>query len=339
MSPRGTVACKIDFDDSVHAVAFTPDSTRLAAGGGASLIEVRAIGTGPPLDVPVKGFVSDIAFSPDGTVLAAADGDQLFAWNGTSGVVLWQGAMEPGNSVNFLAFTPDGKTLVAATDMFVATFDAATGAPGPRTKVGQTIAGFDLSRDGTLLAVAIDENHGGDHRKAGSARVLEVPTGHERSRLTPENSVQDVAFSPDGSRVLLCSNDETTRLFAADSGKQLWINADTFVHHVAYDPTGKWTVVGGADGAARVLEAESGVERSRVEHDGAVTGVAFAPNGKWAASAAIDNVVHVFDVLTAKIRYQLSDVGEVQVLKFSPDSRWLGMAADRSALAIDNGDQ
>ena len=335
MSPPGTEALSIKSDGSVGAIAFSPDATRVGAGGGDSVIRVRAITTGPPLDVPADGFVSSIAFSPDGAAIAVADLDQLLVRNSTTGAVLWQGAVEPQNSVNFVVFSPDGKRLVAATDTLVAIFDAATGAPGVRKVVDQTIVGFDLSTDGSRLAVAIDENHGGNHRRAGSARVLDAMTGEEVSRHTPDDSVFAVAFSPDGSSVLYTSADGTTRMFTAATGKELWQNEDD-ANHLAFDPTGKWTVTGGSDGEARVLEAESGVEKTRgAPHDGAVTHVAFSPNGKWAASTGIDNVLHVFN-LEGNDRYK-SNTSEALAMRFSADSHWLGLGTVDGVVVFDNG--
>jgi WD40 repeat protein len=213
------------------------------------------------------------------------------------------------------------------------------------------IADADLSRDGTRIALAIDERHGGDHRLAGSARVVELGTGAERARLTPENAVFAVAFSPDGSSVVCCAADDTTRMFDASDGTQLWPLEDEVDDQVtapsclAFDPKGRWTVVGGSDGFARILEAESGVEKTRapkVEHGedapspGAVTHVGFSPDGKFAASACIDNVVRVFD-LNGRDRYVRS-TDEVTALRFSPDGRWLGIGCFGRALVIDNGD-
>ncbi|MFJ4584647.1 WD40 repeat domain-containing protein [Streptomyces echinatus] len=354
MSQPGTVALTVEHNGSVQAIAFSPDSTRFASGGGDSLVRVRAVGTGAPLDAPSEGSVTGIDFSPDGAAFAVADFEQVFLRSGSTGKVIWQGPLDPGNSVNTVRFGPNG-TLVAATDTSVAVLDGSTGAVTRRIPVDTPlIAGLDLSRDGTRIALAIDERHGGNHRQAGSARVLALATGAEIGRLTPENAVFAVAFSPDASLVLCCAADDTVRMFEAEGGTQLWPAEGeeqdedervTAVHCLAFDPKGRWTVVGGADGFARVLEAESGVERGRVpkldpgQSDpqfGAVTHVAFAPNGKAAASASIDNVVRVFNP-EGKEHYTVS-TDEVLAMEFSPDGRWLGVGCFDRALVIDNGE-
>ncbi|GAA3102865.1 hypothetical protein GCM10010520_55000 [Rhizobium viscosum] len=352
MGQPGNVALTVEHDGSVEAIAFSPDGSRFASGGGDTMLRVRTVGTGAPLDVPSEGFVSSIAFSPDATTFAVADFEQVHVRDGSTGAAIWSGPIEAGTSVNVVRFTPDGTMLVAATDMVVALFDSANGAPGLRIPVDRPlIADLDLSRDGTRIALAIDERHGGDHRNAGSARVLEVATGTELGRLTPDNAVFAVAFNPDGSVVLCSAADDTVRMFEAEGGAQLWPTEDevdedvTAPNSVAFDPRGRWIVVGGADGFARILEAESGVERGRAPKAppglpdpgfGAVTHVAFGPNGKVAASASIDNVVRLFN-LDGKEHYAVN-TDEVLAMAFSPDGRWLGLGCRGHAVVIDNGD-
>ncbi|MGW8631823.1 WD40 repeat domain-containing protein [Streptomyces sp. NPDC055793] len=353
MSEPGTVALRAPQDGSVQAIAFSPDSKRFAGGGSDTRLRVRSIGIGaPPLEVPTDGSVTGIAFSPDGTRIAVADFEQVFLRDGTTGTALWQGPLAPGTSVNSVRFAPDGH-LIATTDTLVAVLDQASGESTRRITVDPPlIADADLSRDGSRIALAVDERHGGNHRHAGSARVHDLATGKELGRLTPQDAVLAVAFSPDGLRVLCCAADDTTRMFEAETGKQVWPTPEepdeqvTAPSCLAFDPKGKWTVVGGSDGFARVLDAETGIERGRAprlnpgspedQSFGAVTHVAFSPNGKHAAGASVDNAVRLFDI-EGKELYTVP-TEEVLALRFSPDGRWLGVGTMNGALVIDNGE-
>jgi WD40 repeat protein len=93
-----SIALTVEHDGDVQAIAFSPDSTRFASGGGDSLLRVRAVGVGPPLDVPAPGFTSGIAFSLDGAHFAVADFEQVFLRSASTGAVLWQRSVEPGSS-------------------------------------------------------------------------------------------------------------------------------------------------------------------------------------------------------------------------------------------------
>lgn len=353
MSEPGTVALRAPQDGTVQAVAFSPDSKRFASGGSDTRLRVRSIGIGAsPLEVTTDGSVSGLAFSPDGTRIAVADFEQVFLRDSSTGTALWQGPLDPGNSVNTVRFGPDGR-LTAATDTLIAVLDQASGEIKQRITVDPPlIADVDLSRDGTRIALAVDERHGGNHRHAGSARVHELATGKELGRLTPQDAVFAVAFSPDGLHVLCCAADDTTRMFEAQTGKQVWPTPEetddqvTAPNCLAFDPKGKWTAVGGSDGFARVLDADTGVERGRApklnpgspedQSFGAVTNVAFSPNGKHAASASIDNVVRLFNI-EGKELYTVP-TEEVLALRFSPNGRWLGVGTMNGALVIDNGE-
>ncbi|NUO43756.1 MAG: WD40 repeat domain-containing protein, partial [Streptomyces sp.] len=167
MSEPGTVALPVKHDGSVQAIAFSPDSTRFAGAGSDSLLRIRPIGIGVPLDVPVDGSVTGIAFSPDGTRIAVADFESVSLRDSKTGAVVWQGPLDPGNSVNTVRFAPDGR-VIAVTDTLVAVLEQATGATIKRITVDPPlIADVDLSRDGTRIALAIDERHGGNHKFAG----------------------------------------------------------------------------------------------------------------------------------------------------------------------------
>jgi len=343
MVEAGTIQQTIQHDGSVDAIAFSRDSKRLGTGGGGTKVLIRAVEAGAPVDIAVRGFVSSLAFSPDGAKLAIADLDQVLVYDSTQNATaedqaLWKGPIEASQSVNYVTFSPDGKSVIAATDTLVAVLNSQTGEKVRSFPLVQTIADVDLSADGSLIAVAIDERHGGNHHNAGSARVLDVAGGTERTQLTPppDNAVFAVAFFPDGKAVLCGSADGFTRVFSSQDGTEVVDRIDIEASHLAVDPMGRWVILGDADGFARVFDRSLLAERSRAEHIGAVTHVAFAPNGKVAASTGVDNVLKVFRVDPKKELYGPSTL-EVLAMEFSPDSRWLALGHRESAVVYSNG--
>ncbi len=353
MTQPGAVLLTVPHDGSADAVAFSADSKHIASGGSSTTIDIRAVGTGQQHTIPAKGFVTSLAFAPDGATIAVADFDTVAVWDAGSGAApLWSGPIQAQQSVNTVRFTRDGATVIATTDTLVAVLNAKTGEVLRQWNVEVQIAEVDLSADGTSLAVAIDQRHGGNHQNAGAAVIFDVASGQERQRITPTGAVYAVAFDPD-TTVLLCAYandptgaaDATVALFslsktvsATTPAKPEW-TLPVDATGLAFGPDnddGQSVVVGGADGLARVLDRSTGIERSRVDHDGAVTHVAFAPNGKWAASTGVDNRLQVFSTTAQATLY---DVGtaEVHALAFSADTRWLALGQVGSAAVYDNG--
>ena len=92
----------------VSCLAFSPDGTALAGGGGSvELWDVKAR-TSRRLAAAEGGVVRTLAFAPDGKTLAGASADRVTVWDVATGeeIVTFYGAAP-------LAFTPDGKTLIA----------------------------------------------------------------------------------------------------------------------------------------------------------------------------------------------------------------------------------
>ncbi len=110
--------------------------------------------------------------------------------------------------------------------------------------------------------------------------LLRIFAGHS-------DSVNSVAFSPDGKLVLTGSDDWTTRLWETGSGKQVgtfvgnyWPSGHT---SAAFSPDGKLVLIGSGDGTTRLCETESGKQVGTFEVKGnlsSVNSVAFSPDGK-----------------------------------------------------------
>jgi hypothetical protein len=199
----------------VHAVAFSPDCTRLATGGRGI---VRVWGLQPTAvvrDMPIgrRATVSALAFSPDGARLAGAIGQTARIWNLSTGEQELEVTPE-ASALLAVAFSPDGTRLAGAVSPAVWIWDASTGEQQLElTPRGYQVQAVGFSPDGARLATGSD----------GFAQVWDAASGHLELAKTDTNysSVFAVAFSPDGSLLAAGGSDRSARIWdiAAGPGK------------------------------------------------------------------------------------------------------------------------
>jgi S1-C subfamily serine protease len=109
--------------------------------------------------------------------------------------------------------------------------------------------------------------------------------------------VQSAAFSPDGKRVLTASNDNTARLWAADTGQDIAVlkGHSNRVQRAAFSPDGKRVVTASEDSTARLWAAETGQEIAVLKgHSSPVVSASFSPEGKRVVTASEDSTAQIW---------------------------------------------
>jgi WD40 repeat protein len=153
------------------------------------------------------------------------------------------------------------------------------------------------------------------------------------SVMKHQDSVSNAAFSPDGDRLVTSSDDNTTRIWDAYSGKELIsLEIDSLVNFVAFSPDGNHVATASRDKTARIWDAYSGIELARVEHDSPVNSIAFSPDGKRMATASDDNTSRICDAYSGKELIRIELNGSVNSVAFSPDGNHVATASrDKTA--------
>lgn len=202
-------------------VAFSPDGTSVAAGMPTSAVGVWDVATG----TLVRRFgggraapVTRFAFSPDGTALATTGLDRtLRVWDTATGGLR---ASAPGVEAPdpFVAYTPDGRTLLEVGAEQIRHRDPASardvrpaaGAPHLNPLWSFSLGGGkSLSADGTLIA----------SEDGGVLGVWKVATGEEVGPAGGlHGQVLALAFSPDGRTLATTARFSHVQLWEADTG-------------------------------------------------------------------------------------------------------------------------
>jgi WD40 repeat protein len=276
----------------------------------------------------VNSAVSSVAFSSDGKLLAsAADDRTVRLWNVQTGseIRVLRGHRLP---VNLVSFSPDGQRLASASnDGTVRIWEVGTGRELQKLEHGRGVKALAFNPEGTLLATACEFL---DRECKNRSITIWKPTTGEMVRqiAASDNSIEDLAFSPDGQMLASAGFEAPIRLWEASSGKELRhfdVKNRTYPHSVSFSHDGSrlavqdWSVV-------HVLDARTFQEMKSLERP-AGSRIVFSPNSPALASSGANPLVVVWDTNSwAARRKDLHESVGCPQVAFSPDGALLAEA-------------
>jgi hypothetical protein len=203
-----------------------------------------------------------------------------------------------------------------------------------------------FSPDGKKLVAASDESlyDGWGKLVAGNgAAVWELATGKLVVRLEGhEGGVRAVTWSSDGKLIASGGADHTMRLWDAATGKEQrkMEGAAMPINTVAFSPDGKVVAWGSEEGTIQLLRLAREDGPVALPANGAVLALAFSPDGRTLATATrrvfqVKEAVRLWDVATAKERARFPGCQESAAsLAFSPDGRVLASGGTEGTVLL-----
>lgn len=333
-------------EENVWRVKFSPDGRFLATASGdrkSTSAKIWNAETGAEV-LSLAGHtarVRAIDFSPDGQLIATGSLDgTIRIWDAGHGKRLKELTVnnkrgEP-TEINDLQFTPDGKTLIAATYSGEKAWDVSSGKVLFNFTELPSAVSVAVSPDGRLFA-------SGDLYSA--IYIYDTGTGKLISRIAGhEGAINQVAFSPDGKLIASACYDRTVRFFDVRSGKETQNLKAHFSEawSIAFSPDGKFIATAGTDFKAFLWDTAEVMKTSSVDFE-------VGHFGGWSPISADRTKVAVRDELSKNhVGLTVWDIPEKKKIvelsneqfdsrAFSPDGKILATGSLKGEVVFWNG--
>ncbi len=282
--------------------------------------------------------VSSAVFSPDGQLIVTASMDgtaRLWSQDGTPLAVftahtddIHHSAFTPTDDITSVVFSPDGQTILTASDAGIARL---------WDRQGKELAIFTGHTYG--ISSAIFSPDGATILTASGDWTVRLwnRQGQLLGVLNHEAGVNTIVFSPDGQFILTASFDNTARLWDRQ-GKELAVlqGHTEGLNSAVFSPDGQSIVTASADGTARLWDRQGKTLTTFTRHhDDAdnelydyVTSAVFSPDGQSILTAAADNTARLWDRQGKELAVLQGHTNTVISAIFSPDGQTILTASD-----------
>lgn len=316
---------------AVDAVAFNPDGSLVATGGGDGAVRIWTTDTAELLFAEELGeWVYDVKFVRDSLVAVPDDG-RLHVWD-AGGNLRYVTNGHPGlgdlDFVSDIAVGEDGSTVATvATNgtLQVADVDSSQAAVwqlppevvspnvvalAPDSRVvavgdeggavlvvsdGEVLQSLRVHDDAVLALEYVDDGTVVSGSLDGRAMVIDLASGAAVNTVDHHGAVvTDVAVSPDGRQFATATDDGTVAVWSVQTGEAIrsFSEHSGYVNEVRFSGDGRCVISAAEDGSAQLYHLEEGLGTERIQADsGDVRNAAIDPSGLTLAVGTSDGML------------------------------------------------
>ena len=156
--------------------------------------------------------------------------------------------------------------------------------------------------------------------RGATGKVLQMLGASSRLPLLGHSAaIFSAEFSPDGTRVVTASRDNTARLWDAVTGKQLYVfRHEDAVTTASFSPDARLVYTASLDNTARFWDAATGQIIVTLRHDDSVTSISSSPDGRLFLTTS-EGAARLWEPLTGKLIAKMETGGLVDYAMISPD--------------------
>ncbi len=329
-------------------VTFSPDGQHVATGdAGDGALTIWNATTGRELRTlqsDMNDYIRTAAFSPDGRhlVLPGENAKQLLTiWSIETGeriAIRDTPELSRGSFLSSVAYSPDGQRIAAGTKygkLFL--LDGATGAQITASdQLRFTISHILFSQNGRWLFAAGSSSNIYQLDVEEMIQSGDANNSVVRSFGGAVNTINTVAYSPDGQGVITADNRGTITVWDPNTGEVLRTLREgrNGVKEMALSRDGSLLAARWLRGRIAIVDTQSGELVTTLRTDepdslyGSIFGIAWSPDGTRIAaieSIKSDKRLLVWDVVDGKqvVQTPLRSVLFWSAIKYSPDGRHL----------------
>jgi WD40 repeat protein len=245
-----------------------------------------------------EGYANDLAFSPDGKTLVTGNSDRtvrlLDVKNGSQDVMI---TLDSIDTVNRVAFAPDGKEIAYAINNQISILDVKTSSElftlNTRNRISTLM--FDLSGNSLIYS-----DGDGDSSGSPGITIYSILSNKALLSLTGHSwKITDLALSPNGELIASSSSDGTIRIWKVSTGEtSLQLEADyPPATSLSFNADGTLLATGANNGTITLWDTLTGKRLVQLYgHSDAITRVRFDSTGKLLGSSSKDGTIRLWGI-------------------------------------------